>query len=215
MRKRRVAFAAVCGWLVAGILVAGDQITHDAEIWCDDEIVDNFDVETLLGNWGPCVVPPTDPPTTCPGDLNENGFVGETDLRIVLAHWGPCAVPGDVDGNGSATVLDLQIVLLDALLVNGPNCQADLDYNGRVDGNDYALAELEWTRVGNSDDEHHEEVAEVDGNPTLGVADVLQVLEASGEDCRSDVNHDGVIDNADAQCVCLYLGYTEEQCLDL
>ncbi|MEM9467818.1 MAG: hypothetical protein AAGA90_20765 [Actinomycetota bacterium] len=181
---------------------------HDGEIggWCEgDNEVNGTDVQRLLDEWGPCA-----DPDDCPADLNGSGAVGEVDLAILLAHWGPCHVQGDTDGDDSLGLGDLQKVVMDAGLV----CRGDLDYNGHIDGRDYALAEREWTRVGDSEDEHPG-VPEVDGSPTLGITDMLQVLDDLGTDCRSDVNQDGIVNGLDAACVCIYLGYSEEDCDDL
>ena len=48
------------------------------------------------------------------GDLNIDGFVGQTDLDIVLSHWGarpPSDGRADPDGNGIVAQGDLDRVL--------------------------------------------------------------------------------------------------------
>lgn len=211
MSKRSLHVAGLCALLLTGHampLGAFGIAYHDGEIagWCEgDGEVGESDVQTLLDAWGEC-----EDPDACPPDLNGNGVVGEGDLDILIGHWGPCHELGDVTGDGSLSLPDLLKVAGDEGLI----CRGDLDYNGRIDGRDYALAEQEWTRAGDSADEHPG-VPLVDGSPLLGITDVLEVLEALGTDCRSDVNQDGIVDGLDAACICVYLGYSEAVCEDL
>ncbi len=39
----------------------------------------------MFANWGPCPGPPG-----CPGDFNNDGFVGVGDMLAMFANWGPC-----------------------------------------------------------------------------------------------------------------------------
>ena len=55
---------------------------------------------------GPCTSTPE--PATCPGDLDEDGFVAISDLLFLLGDFGCSdACVGDVDGDGLVTVADL------------------------------------------------------------------------------------------------------------
>lgn len=51
----------------------------------------------------------------CPGDIDDDGNVGVSDLLALLAAWGPCAdpqdCPADLTGDGNVGVSDLLIVL--------------------------------------------------------------------------------------------------------
>lgn len=50
-----------------------------------NDMVDVFDLFTLLAGWGPC-----DPIVACVRDLDENGEVGVSDLMTLLHAWGAC-----------------------------------------------------------------------------------------------------------------------------
>ena len=55
---------------------------------------------------GPCTSTPE--PETCPGDLNDDGFVTISDVLILLGDFGCTSeCDGDVDGDGVVTVADL------------------------------------------------------------------------------------------------------------
>ena len=60
----------------SGITPLGD-LDGDGSVGVTDLLI-------LLGNWGPCL----DPPTTCPTDLDGDGNVGVVDLLILLGSWG-------------------------------------------------------------------------------------------------------------------------------
>ena len=51
-----------------------------------DGMVDPADLAIVLGNWGPCKLPPDE----CLADLDGDGIVGPADLAIVLGNWRPC-----------------------------------------------------------------------------------------------------------------------------
>jgi hypothetical protein len=46
-----------------------------------DEVVDQYDLQTLLELWG------TD---GAAGDIDGDGTVGVSDLLVMLVNWGPC-----------------------------------------------------------------------------------------------------------------------------
>ncbi len=69
--------------------------------------------QAILVAWGPC----SDPPASCPEDLDGDGVVGVGDLIFLLAAWGPCAInavpaddckraPAVVDGTYAFSTLD-------------------------------------------------------------------------------------------------------------
>ena len=48
----------------------------------------------------------------CPADLDGDGFVGASDLAILLGSWGPCdGCPADFDGDGDVNAADLAQLL--------------------------------------------------------------------------------------------------------
>lgn len=54
-----------------------------------DNLVNINDLLQVIGDWGPCPVPPT----PCPGDVDPpggNGVVDINDLLAVIGGWGPC-----------------------------------------------------------------------------------------------------------------------------
>jgi len=188
-RGARAALAIALVIATPGVCTAG-VISHDSEIWCANGVVDEEDVATVLAAFGPC--------SGCVEDLNDNGQVGETDLRIVLAHWGECVSACDVDGNGLENLADLRQIQA----ASGLDCRADLDRNRQIDARDAGLAELEWTRIGNSADEHAEAVGAVNDDPALTVLDVLLVYQAIGTNCRPDIDQDGTVDWQDEEFFC-------------
>ncbi len=53
------------------------------------------DLLALIANLGPC------PGSGCPWDVNGDGTVDQTDLRLVVGNFGPCdGCPEDVNGDG-------------------------------------------------------------------------------------------------------------------
>ena len=53
----------------------------------------------------PCSTPP------CPGDIDQDGSVGVSDLLTVVAMWGESGGIGDVDGNGTVGVGDVLAIV--------------------------------------------------------------------------------------------------------
>jgi hypothetical protein len=47
----------------------------------------------------------------CPGDVDEDGEIGGTDLAMILGFWGSSNPLCDLDGNGSVDGMDLALVL--------------------------------------------------------------------------------------------------------
>ncbi len=53
-----------------------------------DEVVNSADLAPILGSFGIC--------EGCDEDLNHDGYVDETDVKILALRWGPCASDADV-----------------------------------------------------------------------------------------------------------------------
>ncbi len=68
---------------------ASFDFTFDVSILGDldgDGAVGILDFLQLLGEWGPCPVPPA----ACAGDLDGDGVVGILDFLLLLGNWGTC-----------------------------------------------------------------------------------------------------------------------------
>ncbi|MDP6480069.1 MAG: GC-type dockerin domain-anchored protein, partial [Phycisphaerales bacterium] len=51
------------------------------DIGTPDDVVDQYDLQTLLGLWGA---------DDTAGDIDGDGTVGISDLLAMLVNWGPC-----------------------------------------------------------------------------------------------------------------------------
>ena len=70
----------------------------------------------FLEHWGMVWIEYRTKPGTCgcPSDLNEDGFVGFSDVLEVVASWGPClGCLADVNNDGAVEFADLLQVLAD------------------------------------------------------------------------------------------------------
>ena len=188
------------------------EVTFDARICVcigdlePDGRVDEGDVQKLLDCFdGSCTVIDTDiepgkecsQSEGCPADLNNNHLVGEGDLRILLGHWGPCPEAGDVNEDGVADMDDV-LAVLGRL---GTDCLADLDGQGKVDGNDIAMAEAAWFGG-----DGYFEGADADGDGNYTIADLLRVVENLGVDCRADIDGNGTVECLDFEYACGFAG---------
>ena len=118
-------------------------------------------------------------------DLNNDGFVDERDLTIVLDNWGYCNKPykvpiasakadmscrGDIDGDRIVGVNDLLIVLANW----DPRPSSDLNGDGVVDRKDLKILLNAWGKC----------------NSTLTSTQVRDY-------CRADLNRDGIVNVED------------------
>jgi hypothetical protein len=166
------------------------------------------------------VVPPG--PCCCAGDLDGNGIVDAKDVDLVTLLFGPCPddlpCPADFDGNGVVDLADVQFVLANF----GVCCFADLNDDRRVDETDVDLFETCWfgelcppgpccpLAFNNDGLIDAADVAivkahlgpcagacpcpwDVDGNGSVGLEDLTQVLASTGECCPGDMNGDRII----------------------
>ena len=61
--------------------------------------IDDFEIERLLCETGPCAQ-----------DLDDDGVVGAADLAMLLGSWGPCeGCPADFDTDGVVGAADLAV----------------------------------------------------------------------------------------------------------
>lgn len=183
----------------------------------DDKWVDEVDVQLLLDCFNgecsePCVEDRNSEPCPeveekectmqngCLADFNHNHEVGEGDLAVLLGNWGRCPEAGDVTGDRVADRDDILKVQADM----GRDCTQDLDYEGRVGGNDLAIAESAWaTGV-----DHHPGT-DLNRDEQLSIVELISVFDSQGRDCRSDMDDDGDIDLLD---LCIVCAETEEDC---
>ncbi len=132
-------------------LLLGCWGPSDTEGFCaaadfdQDQAVDCFDNQYLLGNWGACtgadldgdgVVGEADLEILCDSlgrdcrfDLDHNGIVDQNDQQALFCLWGTPAPQGDFDLDGTVGTTDL----VQLLSVFGRDCRADLDRDGWVD----------------------------------------------------------------------------------
>ncbi|MCH8969617.1 MAG: hypothetical protein IIA66_10930, partial [Planctomycetes bacterium] len=64
-----------------------------------DDVVNSADLASILGSYGIC--------RGCDEDLNHDGYVDETDVKILALHWGPCASDEDVITKFVRTLADV------------------------------------------------------------------------------------------------------------
>ncbi len=138
----------------------------------------------------------------CYADLNHSHEVGRGDVAVLLGNWGDCPKPGDVNDDGVADLEDIVKVQADM----GNDCTQDLDYEGRVGGNDLAIAEAAW---GPGDDHHPG--TDLNRDKVLSIAELISVFNSQGRDCRSDIDDNGSINIVD---LCFVCGRTTEDCQD-
>ena len=193
-------------WLAGlGFCVQAHEVTYEAKVCeCVGDVnyngtVDEHDVQRILDCFGGSCLTPEDPGYDCPlitgciQDVNHNHQIGEGDLDVLLANWGPCPLEGDVNRDGHLDWDDVDKVERDL----GLECRTDLDRDGRVSGNDIAIAEAAW---GPTRDPHLG--SDIDGNGFLSITDLLQVVNTMGRNCFSDVDRNGVVDCSDVLWVC-------------
>ncbi len=169
-------------------------------------VVNQHDVQALLDCFnGECSIPcdGADCPDVelkecsekygCPADLNHNHEVSHGDLMVLLGNWGDCPDPGDVNRDKAVDIDD--VVMVEAAL--GRICTQDLDYQGRVGGNDLAIAEAAWDSYGD-----HHPGTDLDGDGLLSIGELISVFNSQGRDCKADVNYSGEVDREDLCYVC-------------
>ena len=164
------------------LVLPGSALATDCRADLDgDGTVGAADLAILLGDWGL-----VDSPANFNGD--DEG-VACFDLTFLQGNWGDCTCEGDADGDGVVGPSDQKIVLE----TWGNDCSADLDQNGVIDGNDIDALQCQW----GTDDP----AADLDGDGTVGIADLTQALAAFGTLCLGDVNRDGGVNIADLTTV--------------
>ncbi len=133
------------------------------------------------------------------GDVELNDFHGYSDtigfrgcFGLLVTPDDPCAIH-DVDQNG---VVDLED--FDIFLIAFDDTPADCNENGTHDMLDILLGEADVNNDGILD-ECQTCAGDIDGDNSLGVGDLLAVIDAWGacSDCDADINQDGSVDVAD------------------
>lgn len=109
-----------------------------------DGVVDNKDLQILLGFWGPYTEGEFNSP-----DINGDGTVGVPDLLAVLSNWGTCDgdCPADLNGDQEVNKQDINIVqafwgMENPILANSP----DLNDDGMVNSQDLLILLGSWTQ---------------------------------------------------------------------
>ena len=146
-----------------------------------DGVVDPFD-KNLIAPLG----------TPSPrNDIDGSGFMDAADQMIVDGFSGrPCIdCIGDLDGSGIVDGAD-RAVLENAY---GRDCRLDLDRNDTVDGDDVDLWVIYWQ----SPPSPATARADFDDNPGVDYRDINALIPTIGNDCRPDLNKDGLINTND------------------
>lgn len=65
--------------------------------------------------FGTLVIEAPNGPNCCPADLDQSGFIDNSDVAILLLDFGPCpGCPSDLDGSGTVDFGDAAVLMLDA-----------------------------------------------------------------------------------------------------
>lgn len=182
--KNTAMWIAMSVFFSLAFAVTAHEITYDGKI-CEclgdldgDDDVDADDIPWIVRSFGQeC---PDNAP--CDEDLNHNHRVGPGDVQVLMGHLGRCAEEGDVNGDGVVDRDDYDTVVLN----QGLACRVDIDGNGQVGANDFAIAETAW----GPGDDHHPWV-DIDEDEFLSITDLMAVFNALGRHCGADVDGDG------------------------
>ncbi|MCG8455273.1 MAG: hypothetical protein MI919_03260 [Holophagales bacterium] len=147
-----------------------------------DGISGSSDLSIILGAWGTA-----DPRA----DLNGNGYVGDADLNTLFDQWGACnTCPADLDGDGTVDANDRKHLEQ----AYGRDCSANLGRLGDVGNYDLEILLTSWSASADPDADPR---ADLNGDGTVDVSDLNQLLAQFGTDCAPDLNSDGVVDTND------------------
>lgn len=105
-------------WSESRLWFASPEWQGGQAVLLDADVSGNLVRATVpyLEHWGMVWIEYRTEPGTCgcPSDLNEDGFVGFSDVLEVVASWGPClGCPADVNEDGAVEFVDLLQVLAD------------------------------------------------------------------------------------------------------
>ena len=124
---RALAAPPVCTLHLTGPSCPGGNCVLSADV-NGDGVVDEEDLEIVLGAWGPAV-------SNTAADVNHDGKVGCFDRIFVLGNWGPCAEAGaDLTGDG---MVDCRDVI--AMLSGYGDCFIDANEDGKWGAGDPSL----------------------------------------------------------------------------
>ncbi|HSI34946.1 MAG: dockerin type I domain-containing protein [Phycisphaerae bacterium] len=89
-------------------------------------------------------------PTPAPGDLNADGVTDPLDARILRRNYGKSGgySQGDLDGDGSVSFADFQLMEQYMGRVGGTPLRGDADGDGKVDSADYGILRANYGKYG-------------------------------------------------------------------
>jgi hypothetical protein len=138
----------------------------------EDGLVDNDDSNILLS----CITAVCSPQDFHKADINNDGSVDASDLQILLMHWDPTG-PADVNNDFKINNDDISVLFKNwGKTTNVGKADGDLNLDGVVDVNDYAMMTEWWGRG----------VSDFAAQPPIGTIPL-----------QGDFNADGTVDGAD------------------
>lgn len=154
-------------------------------------------------------------------DVDGNGVVNFADISLLIANSGSSDPRLDLDGSGVVDAPDWYIAV-DFFQVACPTCPGDLDGDGDVDADDRGLLEdaiddppdcrFDLTRDGIVDADEDIDTCvyyfqnpfnppslrcDFNGDGNVSFLDISLQVQATGTDCRYDLNKDGTVDTTD------------------
>lgn len=163
-----------------------------------DGAVDSLDIDLIRVRYGATAS------TSLTGDVNGDGLVDDVDVDLVHIHLGNDWPQADFNQDGVVTERDLSIILAANGDSSAQRLTGDISGDGVVDSIDQALLAVVW---GGDYPQ-----ADVDGDGTIGLSDLMGVLAAQGESYGSsltgDVDGSCEVDQTDVDLISTMLGTT-------
>lgn len=163
-----------------------------------DGAVDSLDIDLIRVRYGAIAS------TSLTGDVNGDGLVDDVDVDLVHIHLGNDWPQADFNQDGVVTERDLSIILAANGDSSAQRLTGDISGDGVVDSTDEALLAVVW---GGDYPQ-----ADVDGDGTIGLSDLMGVLAALGESYGSsltgDVDGSCEVDQTDVDLIATMVGTT-------
>jgi hypothetical protein len=138
----------------------------------EDSLVDNDDSNIVLS----CMTSTCSPQDFQRADINNDGLVDSTDLQILLSNWDPNG-PADVNNDLKINNADISVLFKNwGRTTNIGKADGDLNLDGVVDVDDYAIMTVWWGRG----------ISDFAAQPPIGPISL-----------PGDFNNDGSVDAAD------------------